>query len=58
MEENLEELSEQSSSMSFKLESFEGPLDLLLHLLDKKDHREVFWAEETPILISSWLQHI
>ncbi len=29
-----------------------------LHLLDKKDHREVFWAEETPSLISNWLQRL
>ncbi|MBR5599131.1 MAG: alpha/beta fold hydrolase [Alphaproteobacteria bacterium] len=26
-----------------------------LHLLDGKDHREVFWANETPVLISDWL---
>jgi hypothetical protein len=24
-----------------------------LHLLDKKDHKEVFWATETPVLISN-----
>ena len=29
-----------------------------LHLLDGKDHREVFWAEETLGLISNWLQDI
>ena len=29
-----------------------------LHLLDKKDHREVFWAEETQSLISNWLQRL
>lgn len=29
-----------------------------LHLLDGKDHREVFWAEETPVIISNWLQDI
>jgi pimeloyl-ACP methyl ester carboxylesterase len=27
----------------------------VLHLLDRKDHREVFWAEKTPILILNWL---
>ena len=30
--------------------------DTSLHLLDKKDHREAFWAKETPMLISNWLQ--
>ena len=29
-----------------------------LHLLDKKDHRGTFWAEETPILISDWLKNL
>ncbi len=27
-----------------------------LHLLDKKDHRETFWADETPTLILKWLE--
>lgn len=27
-----------------------------LHLLDRKDHREVFWAKETTILILDWLK--
>ena len=27
-----------------------------LHLLDSKDHREAFWAQETPVLISNWLK--
>ena len=27
-----------------------------LHLLDKKEHREAFWAKETPVLISNWLK--
>ena len=30
--------------------------DTILHLLDKKDHREAFWAYETPKLISDWLK--
>jgi pimeloyl-ACP methyl ester carboxylesterase len=29
-----------------------------LHLLDEKEHREVFWAEETPVLIFNWLKHL
>ena len=29
-----------------------------IHLLDKKDHREVFWAKETPTLIREWLNKI
>ena len=29
-----------------------------LHLLDKKDHRGTFWAQETPALISSWLKDL
>ena len=27
-----------------------------LHLLDGKDHRGAFWAQETLLLISNWLQ--
>lgn len=27
-----------------------------LHLLENKEHREAFWAKETPILISNWLK--
>ena len=27
-----------------------------LHLLDKKEHREAFWAKETPVLILNWLK--
>jgi pimeloyl-ACP methyl ester carboxylesterase len=27
-----------------------------LHLLDQKDHREAFWANETPLLILDWLK--
>jgi hypothetical protein len=27
-----------------------------LHLVDKKDHRETFWADETPSLVSDWLE--
>ena len=29
-----------------------------LNLLDGKGHREVFWAEETPALISNWLKSL
>ncbi len=29
-----------------------------LHLLAEKGHREAFWAEETPILISNWLKSL
>ena len=29
-----------------------------LYLLDEKGHREVFWAEETPTLISNWLKSL
>jgi pimeloyl-ACP methyl ester carboxylesterase len=29
-----------------------------LHLLDKKDHRETFWADETPSLVSDWLKNL
>ena len=29
-----------------------------LHLLDKKGHREAFWAEETMVLISNWLKSL
>ena len=35
--EEIEEVSEQTSQMSFKLDSFEGPLDLLLHLIKEKN---------------------
>ena len=28
-----------------------------LHFLDKKDHREAFWAKETPELILNWLKN-
>lgn len=30
--------------------------DTNLHLLEGKDHREVFWADKTPVLISDWLK--
>ena len=29
-----------------------------LHLLAEKGHRETFWAEETPTLISNWLKSL
>jgi pimeloyl-ACP methyl ester carboxylesterase len=29
-----------------------------LHLLDGKEHRETFWAEETPALIWGWLRQL
>ena len=29
-----------------------------IHLLEGKDHREVFWAKETPVLIREWLNKI
>ena len=29
-----------------------------LHLIDKKDHRGTFWAEETPIFILDWLKDL
>jgi pimeloyl-ACP methyl ester carboxylesterase len=29
-----------------------------LHLLEGKEHREAFWAEETHILISNWLKSL
>ena len=32
--------------------------DTTLHLLEQKDHRETFWANETPILISDWLKSL
>ena len=29
-----------------------------LHLLAEKGHRETFWANETPLLISNWLKSL
>ena len=48
MEEMVEE-TEQSSQLTFKLEGFEGPLDLLLHLIKEKNIsiKEVKLAEVT-----------
>ena len=35
--ENIENIEESSSQLSFKLDGFEGPLDLLLHLIKEKN---------------------
>ena len=35
--ENIETTEESSSQLSFKLDGFEGPLDLLLHLIKEKN---------------------
>ena len=34
------------------------PQNTSLHLLDNKEHRETFWAEKTPLLISNWLKEL
>ena len=36
IDENIDDLDDGDDKLSFKLENFEGPLDLLIHLIKKK----------------------
>ena len=51
-------LSKNKGSKSAKILYEQRKNNAKLHLLEGKGHREAFWAEETPALISNWLQYI
>ena len=51
IDENIDDLDDGDDKLSFKLENFEGPLDLLIHLI-KKNKMEI---EEIEISKINWM---
>ncbi len=56
LESSDEILTESSSQLTFKLEGFEGPLDLLLHLI--KEHNMTIWEVKISDITDQYMKYM